>query len=335
MHIGRSYKFGEFLFWTRRKAYVLLVWSIVPVLLYETAGLKWISFPWAVVALLGTATAFTVGFKNVQTYNRMGEAQQVWTSIVSLSRVWGLFSRDLFRNPSFTRELIYRHLAWLTALRYNMRSHRPWETTDRKHNAEYRRFYQVAEKETPLSTELAKYLSDAELKEVLTSTNIAARILNNQSGALRKLYDAEEVPVTEFFEMERGIKELYLQQARSEQIKNAPYPRQYAIINRFFIRLFCILLPFGLLKDFDQLNELITGPIKGHMVWLVIPFSMLVSWMYTSLEQVGESTENPFEGSANDVPISQICRSIEVELRELLQEENISSVPQPQNNIIL
>jgi predicted membrane chloride channel (bestrophin family) len=30
--------------------------------------------------------------------------------------------------------------------------------------------------------------------------------------------------------------------------------------------------------------------------------------MYVSLDPVGESTESPFEGGANDVPISQISR---------------------------
>jgi predicted membrane chloride channel (bestrophin family) len=76
-----------------------------------------------------------------------------------------------------------------------------------------------------------------------------------------------------------------------------------------------VLLPFGLLREFDALNAFASGWMKGHMVWLVIPFSVMVSWMYTTLEQVGASTENPFEGGANDVPISQVSRMIEVELR--------------------
>jgi len=49
----------------------------------------------------------------------------------------------------------------------------------------------------------------------------------------------------------------------------------------------------------------------------------LVSWMYVSLDQVGESSENPFEGGANDVPIAQICRWVEIELRETLQETDL------------
>jgi putative membrane protein len=57
--------------------------------------------------------------------------------------------------------------------------------------------------------------------------------------------------------------------------------------------------------------------------------------MYTALEQVGESTENPFEGSANDVPISQIARSLEIELRQLLGEQDLPPELLPQHNIIL
>ena len=71
------------------------------------------------------------------------------------------------------------------------------------------------------------------------------------------------------------------------------------------------------------------------MVWLVIPFSVLISWVYTSLEQVGESTENPFEGSANDVPISQMSRTIEIDLREMLGETDLPPAITATNNIIL
>ena len=71
------------------------------------------------------------------------------------------------------------------------------------------------------------------------------------------------------------------------------------------------------------------------MVWLVIPFSVLISWMYMSLERVGESTENPFEGNANDVPIAQMCRTAEIDLRELLGEANLPAPLEPKNNIVL
>ena len=135
--------------------------------------------------------------------------------------------------------------------------------------------------------------------------------------------------------MQKSIKELLAQQGRTERIKDSPYPRQFATINALFVKLFCLLLPFGLLRKFDKLNESVEGVMKGNMIWLVIPFSALISWMYTSLEKVGESTESPFEGSANDVPISQMCRTAEIELREMLGETDLPPSLQPKNNIVL
>ena len=131
------------------------------------------------------------------------------------------------------------------------------------------------------------------------------------------------------------LREFTSHQGKSERIKNFPYPRQYATINTLFVRLFCILLPFALLGEFNSLNDTMTGMLKGNMVWLVIPFSILISWIYTSLEQVGESTENPFEGNANDVPISQMSRAVEIDLREMLGETDLPPVLQPRNNIVL
>ena len=90
-----------------------------------------------------------------------------------------------------------------------------------------------------------------------------------------------------------------------------------------------------MLREFDRLNDSVEGVIKGNMVWLVVPFSVLISWMYTSLERVGESTENPFEGSANDVPISQMCRTAEIDLREMLGESDPPPRVEPRNSIVL
>ncbi len=335
MHSGKAYKFSEFIVWTRRNIYISLLLGIVPVVLYQYIGIKWLAIPWTVVALLGTATAFIVGFKNTQTYNRTWEARQIWGAILNSSRAWATMCRDFISNNEKSKELVYRHFAWLTALRYAMRDARVWETTSKAYNKEYTAFYSIPEKETTLEEELKKYLTEEELKYILSTKNKAAQLLSLQSKSTRELFDSEEIGDYRFVEMQKAIKDFFDQQGRSERIKNFPYPRQFATINFFFIKLFCLLLPFGMLKEFDKLNEGIDGIMKGNMVWLVIPFSVIISWVYTSLEQVGESTENPFEGSANDVPISQMSRTIEIDMREMLGETDLPSALQPKNNIIL
>lgn len=336
MHAGNAYKFSEFILWTRRNIYTLLLIGIIPTVLYQVVGLKWLAIPWTVVSLLGTATAFIVGFKNTQTYNRTWEARQIWGAILNSSRTWGTLCRDyVVDNPQKTQELVYRHFAWLTAMRYQMRDSRAWENGTKSYNKEYKQFYTIPERETPLEDELKKYLSETELKYILGTKNRAAQLLSLQSKTLKELSEKGDLDNFRFIEMEKLIRDFFDHQGKSERIKNFPYPRQFATINAFFIKLFCLLLPFGMLKEFDKLNENMSGIMQGNMVWLVVPFSVLISWVYTSLEQVGESTENPFEGSANDVPITQMSRTIEIDLREMLGESDLPPAIQAVNSILM
>jgi putative membrane protein len=55
--------------------------------------------------------------------------------------------------------------------------------------------------------------------------------------------------------------------------------------------------------------------------------------MFLTLEDIGESTENPFEGAANDVPISTISRVIEIDLKEMLGVEKIPPARVPDHYI--
>ena len=70
-------------------------------------------------------------------------------------------------------------------------------------------------------------------------------------------------------------------------------------------------------------------PIIGkYFVWLTIPFSVIVSWVFHTMERIGRTGENPFEGTANDVPITTMSRGIEIDLREMLDEDS-ETIPKP------
>ena len=328
MHIGTSYGPAEFLYWTRRRACLLLANAAIVTGLYLLAGWRWLALPWPVVAILGTAASFIVGFKNAQTYSRSVEAQQIWSTITSLSRHWALISRDLPASGGAAPGLVHRHLAWLTAVRYQLRAPRAWEAAGRAPNAEYRsKAFLVSEQAVPLEQALAAHLPADTVKELLAGGDPPGALMSAQSQAIRQLYTGAELVLLHHAEMQKTLKELADQHARAERIKNFPYPRQYAIINTVFVWTFALLLPFGVVKEFAQL-----GAASG---WLAIPFSALIAWMYVALDQVGESTENPFEGSANDVPITHICQGIERELRGLLGEPAVSQETEPDHRIIL
>ena len=53
------------------------------------------------------------------------------------------------------------------------------------------------------------------------------------------------------------------------------------------------------------------------------------------MDKIGESSENPFEGGPNDVPITALSRTAEIDLREMLGESNVPAPLHPVNHILM
>lgn len=160
MHAGRNYTLREVAFWTRRETLVFFLISAPPTAAYAFLGWTWLSLPWLPIALLGTAVAFITGFKNNASYDRAWEARKVWGAIVNASRSWAVMAIDFVADvgdpaaPDKPAEgelervrtrLVHRHIAWLAALRYQLRQRRVWETQQQRANVEYRANFTVAE----------------------------------------------------------------------------------------------------------------------------------------------------------------------------------------------
>ncbi|MDZ4843974.1 MAG: bestrophin family ion channel [Chitinophagales bacterium] len=340
MHAGKNFTFKEVILWTRKDIYHLFILSAIPTALYVFLDWKWLALPWLPIALLGTAVAFVVGFKNNASYDRLWEARRIWGAIVNSSRSWGIMVKDYVSNQhakyplaeselkEVHRQFFYRHFAWLTALRYQLREARVWEAVYKPHNVEYKNnWFKVEEQENKLEDALKPYLSDEEYALVLSKSNKAVQIIALQSEHLRKLLELGLIEDFRHMELEKMLVEFYNHQGASERIKNFPYPRQFATLNLWFIKIFILLLPLGMLQEFDKFNH--------NLVWLSIPFSVLSGWIFTTMEKIGEASESPFEGSANDVPITAISRTIEIDLREMLGEKEIPPPLKPVNNILV
>ena len=338
MNISSHYKLIHFIPWTRVKIYKMLILSIIPTLLFYFLDCKWLAIPWVPVALLGTATAFISGFKNTQTYNRTWEARQIYGAIINNSRGFGILVKDFIRSEDkalekqLHQQIIYRHFAWLTALRFQLREIKSWENIKAKsYNREYLQYYKVPEWESSLDEELKGFLSEDERQYILSTKNRATQIITLQSSQLKKLNEEGKISDYNYVALENQLKELYDQQGKCERIKNFPYPRQFSSINLYFTNALCLLLPLGFIGEFSKMTE----KFGENIIWLVIPFSVLLGWVFLVLEQIGESTENPFEGNANDIPITQISRNIEIDLREMLGEKDLPPAIAAQNNIVL
>jgi putative membrane protein len=52
------------------------------------------------------------------------------------------------------------------------------------------------------------------------------------------------------------------------------------------------------------------------------------------MEKVGDNSEDPFEGRINDVPMTALCRTIEIDLRDMLDEVNLPDPVEPKDFIL-
>jgi putative membrane protein len=342
------YSIKDMILWTRGETFIFFLIALIPTILFHLAGQKWIQLPWLPIALVGTAVAFLIGFRNNITYGRIWEARKIWGGIVNSSRSWTMMVRDMLSNdhtdqPVSDEELkglkttiVHRHIAWFTALRHAMRQSRPWEGfLQSKTNREWSKMMHIPEFENKLEDDLKPLLSEKERIYVLGKTNKPTTILSLQSKHIKELKGRGLIWEFSFLNLEELLKDLYDLQGKTERIKNFPYPRQYATLNSLFVWTFILLLPFGVIPEFARIGESLIEafPIIGdYFVWLSIPFIVIVSWIFHTMERIGRVGENPYEGSANDVPISTISRGIEIDLREMLDEDK-ETIPEPLQSV--
>ncbi|EQB93915.1 multidrug transporter [Elizabethkingia anophelis] len=313
----------------------MLLIATVPTILY-VIGWKFIGLPWQPVAILGTAVAFIVGFKNNASYNRIWEARQIYGAIINDSRSFAYSVRDTLggKESSVVKRIFYRHFAWLTALRFQLREPRSWENMNQRSNSAYRKSrYEIPELNSTLEEELKQYLSGEELEYILSKKNKATQLTALQSEEFGELKKAGDINDFQWTLLQQSIIKFTDDQGKAERIKNFPYPRNFASIATYLLFIFVILAPFGLVKEMDKLGE---GTfLQGYTVWFNIPFSAIIAWAFHTLDTVGESSVNPFEGSANDIPITQISRTIEIDMRDMLDEKDLPQPITPKNNIVL
>jgi putative membrane protein len=344
MIVTKNVSLSRIFAWSRHHVLWLLTGSTVIAFLYKYEILNF-SIPWLPISVIGTAVAFYAGFKNNSAYDRMWEARKIWGAIINSSRAWGSyldgFISNQFRNEAASeaeihaikKRLMYRHIGWLYALRSQLLVAAPWEHINQsglvgKVAKKYQDVYGVglvADQTT--KTELKHFLPEAEHDRLINHVNTATQIINEQSRELRELRKADLIDDFRQMELQQILYHFYEHQGKCERIKKFPLPRQYANMSFYFICIFIFLLPFSMIPELIKLGEL------GF--WFSIPITALVGWVYVMMEVVGDYSENPFQGMANDIPMLSLCRVIEIDLREMLGETDLPPSIEAKNGILM
>ncbi len=338
MYTRRNIKFSIVFRFAWAKLIFFTFWSILAVFIFheaEHAGMNF-SIPFLPLSTIGIAVAFYVGFKNNASYDRFWEARKIWGGIVNSSRTWGnqvlnfvttyrsfadISSEDLHL---IQKKLIYRHLAWLNALRLQLRQPTSFSP---KHPRSVKSYLTGSDERMNWDNGVACFLGKTEYDEMIGNANTATQIIRKQGDDLRQLmHESGMIDDFRHMEMMRVLELFYDYQGKCERIKNTPFPRQYAYFSQIFTWIFILLLPFGMVGEFAKM---------GHSnIFLTIPFCVLISWVFSTMEVVGDNSEDPFENFINDVPMTALCRTIEIDLREMLGETDLPPKIKPENDIL-
>ncbi len=325
----------------------LTAWAILVPLFIETLHeMKIHAFkvPWLPVSIVGTAVAFYVGFKNNSSYDRLWEARKIWGAIVNSSRSWGSMIKAFVTNQfnendlseaellSLHRKLIYRHIGWLYSLRSQLLIPTQWEHINqgrlvRKRTESRQKTFGIGLYGDEITAfEIPRCLPKEEIDRMINSQNTATQIIDQQSQDLKELRANNLIDDFRHMELQKVLSDFYDHQGKAERIKKFPLPRQYGSMSFIFVGIFIFLLPFGLVTEFHDMS--------AWGAWLSIPFTVIVGWVFLMMELVGDYSENPFEGLGNDVPMLSLCRTIEIDLKEMLGDEFPEAI-KPVNDVLM
>ena len=274
-------------------------------------GISSISLPFPVAAILGSALAIFIAFRNNTAYGRWWEARTVWANLLSSSRI---FARQLIANADnavatgkaspekaagFKREMIYRQIAFAHVLRLHLRSQTDWD-------------------------EIRAFLAPAEFERLPAASNPPNLLLLSQGLRVKEAIREELLGAFDNISLEPTLASFASGQGACERIKQTPLLRHYDYFTRVFMRVFMLLLPFCLIGDFTRLG----------IAPLMVPISTAIAFVFGTIGKVGEVNEDPFENSINDVPITAVCNAIERDLKEMLGGEPLPPSSAPQNGYL-
>jgi len=344
MYVRRSIRLKHFLVESWLPLVVVTAWSVVVVVLHNIAGFRWLVMPVLPVTLIGIAVSLYVGFKSVSAYNRWWEARQALGGIVAMTREWVLHVQGMIdgdKAPAGTQDQLLRHhLAWLYAVACSLRRDSRLKASKRTRMFKHRSLGHEAAQVAADPQSYGRFLSADEFAAAQAVRNPAAYLLRRQAMTLQSLQQAGVLGDEQHVATIELLGRLTEAHGICERIKTTPFPRQIAHFGTIFTWLFVFLLPLAFLDVFESksLSEFgrhqASSGLTSDYLFMLVPFSAVISWVFLMMEKISDSTEDPFEGGVHDVPVLTLCRLMEIDVKQAMGETDVPPPLAPVDDVL-
>ena len=232
------------------------------------------------LTLFGTALALLLGFRSNSAYQRWWEGRMLWGLMINASRNLARQARNYLPDQAndLKRTIVLRQIAYVNALRCQLRRQ-------------------------TLDEEVLRFLSRSEADFALARTNVANGLIDGTGRRIDIAKDQGWLDTIQQASMENVLIDIANAQGGMERLKNTPLPNQYRFFPTVFTHLLCVLLPIGLVETLGFATPL-GSTIAGLMFLMVLA--------------IGDDLVDPFANNLHDVPLSALCRTIEIDLLQTI-----------------
>ncbi|MGI0482626.1 bestrophin family protein [Geminocystis sp. CENA526] len=155
--------------------------------------------------------------------------------------------------------------------------------------------------------EIQPFLSAFHYHQLITSQHLPLQVASYLGEYLYQEYQKHNLNEYQLTSIQNLINILMDMVGGCERILKTPIPYSYSIHLRQLLFLYCVLLPFQCVESLG---------------WATIPFVTIVSYILYGIEAIALEIENPFGTDPNDLPLDQICQTINKNIQDFILNQN-------------
>ncbi len=282
------HKFVRHLFVIHGSVAPRIIWRVLfftawaAVILLIDRFIRPVALPSTVHTLVGVALGLLLVFRTNASYERFWEGRRLWGGIVNESRNLARTASAFLRDRPATAEPI---ILWAAAFSYAaMHSLRG------------------AAGLGPIEARLP----GAEVAETLAARHVPLAVALRVSERLAEARAAGHLTDYVMVAIDNNVQQLIDYLGACERIQKTPLPFAYVVHLRRALVLYCLTLPFALVGPFG---------------WSTVIYALMIAYILLGIEEIGVEIENPFGTDYNDLPLEQICGTIEQDLLAVIEEK--------------
>ncbi len=231
--------------------------------------------------LVGVAMGLLLVFRTNSSYDRYWEGRRQWGGVTNDSRNLGRSARLLLKDdPGLLAEV----LAWTAAFPYAL-MHRL--------------------RGTPAALPASLGLPAGAVAAVVSADHVPMAVALRIGRSLETARSRGLISDYLYGTLDACVQRLVDELGACERIHSTPLPFVYVVHLRRALIFYCFTIPFALLDAYG---------------WGTILATLLVSYLFFGIEEIGVEIEDPFGSDANDLALETYCQRIEAYLQSLCDE---------------